>query len=391
MLSPWAQNVSPSPTLAVDAKAKELKAAGEDVCGFGAGEPDFDTPSFIKEAGAKALADGKTKYAPAGGLPDLRAALAQQYNELGVLKDTNPAQVVVSPGGKYSCYLAILATCGPGDEVLIPAPYWVSYPEMAKLAGATPKFIFAGDDKGFKVSADQIEGSLTPQTKLVILNSPSNPTGCLYSREEMEEIVELACKKDFLLMSDEIYEYLLYDGVEHHRPASFGEDAANRVITVSGFSKTFSMTGWRLGTLVANPVIAKAVASLQSQTTSNATTFAQYGALAAIKNWDQSVSAVSEMLVHFDRRRLKLLEGLQEINGVRCLRAQGAFYLFPNISSFGLSSEEFSTRLLEEEKVAVVSGHAFGADGYVRLSYATSDEVIEKGLERMRFFCKRIS
>ena len=391
MLSPWAQNVSPSPTLAVDAKAKELKAAGEDVCGFGAGEPDFDTPSFIKEAGAKALADGKTKYAPAGGLPDLRAALAQQYNELGVLKDTNPAQVVVSPGGKYSCYLAILATCGPGDEVLIPAPYWVSYPEMAKLAGATPKFIFAGDDQGFKVSADQIEGSLTPQTKLVILNSPSNPTGCLYSREEMEEIVELACKKDFLLMSDEIYEYLLYDGVEHHRPASFGEDAANRVITVSGFSKTFSMTGWRLGTLVANPIIAKAVASLQSQTTSNATTFAQYGALAAIKNWDQSVSAVSEMLVHFDRRRLKLLEGLQEINGVRCLRAQGAFYLFPNISSFGLSSEEFSARLLEEEKVAVVSGHAFGADGYVRLSYATSDEVIEKGLERMRSFCRRIS
>ena len=391
MLSPWAQNVSPSPTLAVDAKAKELKAAGEDVCGFGAGEPDFDTPSFIKEAGAKALADGKTKYAPAGGLPDLRAALAEQYNELGVLKDTNPAQVVVSPGGKYSCYLAILATCGPGDEVLIPAPYWVSYPEMAKLAGATPKFIFAGDDQGFKVSADQIEGSLTPQTKLVILNSPSNPTGCLYSREEMEEIVELACKKDFLLMSDEIYEYLLYDGVEHHRPASFGEDAANRVITVSGFSKTFSMTGWRLGTLVANPIIAKAVASLQSQTTSNATTFAQYGALAAIKNWDQSVSAVSEMLIHFDRRRLKLLEGLQKINGVRCLRAQGAFYLFPNISSFGLSSEEFSARLLEEEKVAVVSGHAFGADGYVRLSYATSDEVIEKGLERMRFFCKRIS
>ena len=391
MLSPWAQNVSPSPTLAVDAKAKELKAAGEDVCGFGAGEPDFDTPSFIKEAGAKALADGKTKYAPAGGLPDLRAALAEQYNELGVLKDTNPAQVVVSPGGKYSCYLAILATCGPGDEVLIPAPYWVSYPEMAKLAGATPKFIFAGDDQGFKVSADQIEGSLTPQTKLVILNSPSNPTGCLYSREEMEEIVELACKKNFLLMSDEIYEYLLYDGVEHHRPASFGEDAANRVITVSGFSKTFSMTGWRLGTLVANPIIAKAVASLQSQTTSNATTFAQYGALAAIKNWDQSVSAVSEMLVHFDRRRLKLLEGLQEINGVRCLRAQGAFYLFPNISNFGLSSEEFSARLLEEEKVAVVSGHAFGADGYVRLSYATSDEVIEKGLERMRFFCKRIS
>lgn len=390
MLSPWAKNVSPSPTLAVDAKAKELKAAGEDVCGFGAGEPDFDTPAFIKEAGAKALAEGMTKYAPAGGIPALRNALARQYHDFGVLKDANPAQVVVSPGGKYSCYLAILATCGPGDDVLIPAPYWVSYPEMAKLAGATPKFVFAGDDQGFKVSAEQIEEALTPQTKLVILNSPSNPTGCLYSQEEMAGIVDLACKKDFLLMSDEIYEYLLYDGAEHYRPASFGEEAIDRVITVSGFSKTFSMTGWRLGTLVANPVIAKAVASLQSQTTSNATTFAQYGALAAVENWDQAMGAVQDMLVHFDRRRLKLLEGLQDIDGVSCLRAQGAFYLFPNVSSFGLSSEEFSARLLDEEKVAVVSGHAFGADGYVRLSYATSDEIIEKGLHRMKSFCQRL-
>ena len=390
MLSPWAKNVSPSPTLAVDAKAKELKAAGEDVCGFGAGEPDFDTPAFIKEAGAKALAEGMTKYAPAGGIPALRNALAQRYHDIGVLKEANSAQVVVSPGGKYSCYLAILATCGPGDEVLIPAPYWVSYPEMAKLAGATPKFVFAGDDQGFKVSAEQIEEALTPQTKLVILNSPSNPTGCLYSQEEMAGIVELACKKDFLLMSDEIYEYLLYDGAEHYRPASFGEEARDRVITVSGFSKTFSMTGWRLGTLVANPTIAKAVASLQSQTTSNATTFAQFGALAAVENWDQAIGAVQDMLVHFDRRRLKMLEGLQDIEGVSCLRAQGAFYLFPNVSSFGLSSEEFSARLLDEEKVAVVSGHAFGADGYVRLSYATSDEIIEKGLRRMKSFCQRL-
>ena len=205
----------------------------------------------------------------------------------------------------------------------------------------------------------------------------------------MEAIVELACKHDFLIMSDEIYEYLLYDEAEHHRPASFGPEAAERVITVSGFSKTFSMTGWRLGTLVANPTIAKAVADLQSQTTSNATTFVQFGALAAIKNWDQSIGAVSEMLVHFDRRRLKLLEGLESIEGVTCQRARGAFYLFPNVASFGLSSEEFSTRLLEEEKVAVVSGHAFGADGYVRLSYATSDEIIEKGLARLTEFCSR--
>lgn len=389
-LSQWARNVSPSPTLAVDAKAKALKAAGEDVCGFGAGEPDFDTPSFIKEACAKALDEGKTKYAPAAGLPALREALARQYVANGVLSEPNSSQVVVSPGGKYSCYLAILATCSPGDEVIIPAPYWVSYPEMVKLAGATSRIVFAGDNQGFKVTPEQIEASLSPATRLLILNSPSNPTGCLYERSEMESIVELACKHDFLIMSDEIYEYLLYDGAEHHRPASFDQDAAERVITVSGFSKTFSMTGWRLGTLVANPTIAKAVADLQSQTTSNATTFAQFGALAATTEWELSMDAVKEMLVHFDRRRLTLLEGLESIDGITCQRAQGAFYLFPNISSFGLSSEEFSARLLEEEKVAVVSGHAFGADGYIRLSYATSDEIIDKGLSRIKNFCEKL-
>src|SRR6056300_54274 len=389
-LSPWAKNIAPSPTLAVDAKAKALKAAGEDVCGFGAGEPDFDTPQFIKDACSQALSDGKTKYAAAPGLPELRQALADQYHQNGVLADANAAQVVVSPGGKYSCYLAILATCGPGDEVIIPAPYWVSYPEMVKLAGATPKIVLAGDDQGFKVSPEQIEQALTSATKMLILNSPSNPTGCLYNRAEMEAIMDLAIRKDILVMSDEIYEYLLYDGSVHHRAASFSEEARDRVITVSGFSKTFSMTGWRLGTLVANPTIAKAVANLQSQTASNATTFAQYGALSAVQNWEQSMQAVQDMLVHFDRRRLLLLDGLNSIDGVECLRSQGAFYLFLEISSFGLSSEEFSARLLEEEKVAVVSGHAFGADGYIRLSYATSDEVIEKGLSRLSNFCSSL-
>ena len=389
-LSPWAKNIAPSPTLAVDAKAKALKAAGEDVCGFGAGEPDFDTPQFIKDACAKALADGKTKYAAAPGLPELRQSLAEQYHQQGVLAEANPAQVVVSPGGKYSCYLAILATCGPGDEVLIPAPYWVSYPEMVKLAGATPKIVLAGDDQGFKITPEQIEETLTPATKLIILNSPSNPTGCLYDREEMEAIMELAISKNLLVMSDEIYEYLLYDGSVHHRPASFCKDAQDRVITVSGFSKTFSMTGWRLGTLVANPTIAKAVANLQSQTSSNATTFAQYGALAAVQNWEDSMKAVNEMLVHFDRRRLLLLDGLNNIPGIECLRSQGAFYLFPKVSSFGLSSEEFSAQLLDQEKVAVVSGHAFGADGYIRLSYATSDEIIQKGLSRIEEFCSNL-
>jgi aspartate aminotransferase len=389
-LSTWAKNIAPSPTLAVDAKAKALKASGEDVCGFGAGEPDFDTPQFIKDACAQALADGKTKYAAAPGLPELRQALAEQYYEKGVIDQANAAQVVVSPGGKYSCYLAILATCGPGDEVLIPAPYWVSYPEMVKLAGATPKVVLAGDDQGFKITAEQIEEALSPSTKLLILNSPSNPTGCLYELEEMEAIIDLAIRKDLLVMSDEIYEYLLYDGSTHHHPASFSKEAQDRVITVSGFSKTFSMTGWRLGTLVANPTIAKAVANLQSQTSSNATTFAQYGALAAVQNWEQSMQAVREMLVHFNRRRLLLLDGLNAISGIECLRSKGAFYLFPKISSFGLSSEDFSARLLDQEKVAVVSGHAFGADGYVRLSYATSDEVIEKGLDRLKSFSESL-
>ncbi len=390
-LSNWAKNVSPSPTLAVDAKAKALKAAGEDVCGFGAGEPDFDTPSFIKEACAKALSDGKTKYAPAAGIPALRSVLAEKYVEKGVLDEKNPSQVIVSPGGKYSCYLAILATCGPGDEVIIPAPYWVSYPEMVKLAGATPKVILAGDDQGFKVTPDQIKDALSPSSKLIILNSPSNPTGCLYEKKEMEEIVELACKHDLLIMSDEIYEYLLYDGATHFSPASFSQDAKDRVITVSGFSKTFSMTGWRLGTLVANSEISKAVADLQSQTTSNATTFSQYGALAAMENWEKSMSAVNEMLIHFDRRRINLLEGLQSVSGISCQRAQGAFYLFPNISSYGLSSEEFSARLLEDQKVAVVSGHAFGAEGYIRLSYATSDEIIQNGVDRIIKFVDSLS
>jgi aspartate aminotransferase len=262
---------------------------------------------------------------------------------------------------------------------------------MVKLAGATPKVIFAGDDQGFKVSPDQIKDTLSPSSKLIILNSPSNPTGCLYEKKEMEEIVELACKHDLLIMSDEIYEYLLYDGATHFSPASFSQDAKDRVITVSGFSKTFSMTGWRLGTLVANSEISKAVADLQSQTTSNATTFSQYGALAAMENWEKSMSAVNEMLVHFDRRRINLLEGLQSVSGISCQRAQGAFYLFPNISSYGLSSEEFSARLLEDQKVAVVSGHAFGAEGYIRLSYATSDEIIQNGVDRIIKFVDSLS
>ena len=388
-LSIWASNIAPSPTLAVDAKAKELKAAGLDVCGFGAGEPDFDTPDFIKEACIEALNAGKTKYAPAAGIPALRDALADKYrNDNGVAGVTSQ-QIIVSPGGKYSCMLAIQAVVSPGDEVIIPAPYWVSYPEMVKLAGGTPKMIFAGMEADFKISPEQLKSAISDKTRLVILNSPSNPTGAIYNRQEMAALVEIALEAGIYIMSDEIYEYLLYDDVQHVSPASFSSEAANAVITVAGFSKTFSMTGWRLGTLMAPAPIAKAVASLQSQTTSNATTFAQFGALAAMQQWDASMAAVQSMLKSFDRRRLRLLEGLQSISGIQCARAQGAFYLFPKINDFGMSSMEFSAQLLEDEKVAVVPGEGFGAPGYMRLSYATSDAVIEKGLERLARFCAK--
>jgi aspartate aminotransferase len=389
-LSSWANNIAPSPTLAVDAKAKELKAAGKDVCGFGAGEPDFDTPEFIKEACIQALKDGKTKYAPAPGIPELRAALAEKYRRDNGIEGVEASQIVVSPGGKYSCFLAIKAVVSPGDEVLIPAPYWVSYPEMVKLAGGTPKTIFAGAEADFKITPEALKASITSKTKLLVLNSPSNPTGTVYTREELAALTEAAVEAGLYIMSDEIYEYLLYDGVEHISPASFSKEAAEHVITVAGFSKTFSMTGWRLGTLMAPAPIAKAVASLQSQTSSNATTFAQYGALAAMEQWDASLEAVGAMLAVFDQRRLRLLEGLRAIDGVVCPRAQGAFYLFPQIESFGLSAQDFASRILEEEKVALVPGEGFGAPGYMRLSYAISDEVIEKGLERIARFCRSL-
>lgn len=388
-LSTWARNVSPSPTLSIDAKAKAMMAAGEDVCGFAAGEPDFDTPEHIKEACIAALRSGKTKYAPTPGIEPLRQAIAEKYAADYGLKVT-PAQVVVSPGGKFSCYLAILATCSPGDEVIIPAPYWVSYPEMVKLAGAVPKYILADDSTGFRMTASQLEAAITPKSRMLVLNSPSNPTGAVYTRSELEAIVAVAVKHNLVIMSDEIYEYLTYDGVRHVAPATFGPEVEARTIIVSGFSKPYSMTGWRLGTLVAPAHVAKAVGELQSQMTSNATSFAQYGALAALKEKEKTRVALSAMLVAFDRRRKFLHAELNKIPGIECLLAQGAFYLFPKISKFGLSSPEFCARLLDTEKVAAVPGSAFGAEGYMRISYATSDETLAKGVARLAKFCKAL-
>ena len=389
-LSTWSLNIAPSPTLAVDAKAKELSAAGKDVCGFGAGEPDFDTPRFIKEACIKAIEDGMTKYIPAAGLMALRSKLAEFYMAAKGLKDVKFSNVLVSPGGKFSCYLAILAVVSPGDEVIVPAPYWVSYPEMVKLAGGVPVSVLAGDDSDFKVTPAMLEKVATEKTRMLILNSPSNPTGTVYTRKELEALVDFAAKRDIYILSDEIYENLVYDGAEAVSPASLSEEAQRRVIVTSGFSKSYAMTGWRLGTICAPSDVAKAVANLQSQTASNATTFAQYGALAALERPDLAREALDEMIAAFDRRRLLLWEGLNSIKGVSCRRAKGAFYLFPNISSFGLSSSEFCTRLLEDELVAVVPGSAFGSDQNIRFSYAVSDDTIKTGLDRMARFCAKL-
>jgi len=385
-LSTWARNVSPSPTLAVDAKAKALLAAGEDVCGFAAGEPDFDTPDHIKEACIVALKAGKTKYAPTPGIEPLRQAIVDRYAAEYGLRAT-PAQVVVSPGGKFNCYLGVLAVCSPGDEVIVPAPYWVSYPEMVKLAGATPKYILADDRTGFRLTPAMVEAAITPRTRLLIINSPSNPTGAVYTRPELEAIVAVALKHNLYLLSDEMYEHLTYDGAQPTCLATFSQDVEARTITVAGFSKTYAMTGWRIGTTVAPAPIAKAIGELQSQMSSNVTTFAQYGALAALKETEKTKAAVKAMLTAFDRRRKFLHGELNRIPGVSCLLAEGAFYLFPNVSSFGLKDLDFCGRLLDQEKVAAVPGSAFGAEGYLRLSYATSDETIAKGVSRLARFC----
>ena len=363
-----------------------MLAAGEDVCSFAAGEPDFDTPEHIKEAAIAALRAGKTKYGPTPGMESLRAAIAESYAANYGLKVT-PAQVVVSAGGKYSCYLAILATCSPGDEVIISAPYWVSYPEMVKLAGAVPKFVLTSDTSGFKLSPAQLEQAISPKTRMVILNSPSNPTGAVYTREELAAIVAVAVKHNLYILSDEMYEHLVYDGAKPTCVSTLSPEAEARTIIVAGFSKTYSMTGWRLGMLTAPAPVAKACVELQSQMSSNPNSFAQYGALAALTEKAKTAASLATMLTAFDRRRKYLHAALNKIPGITCLLAEGAFYLFPNISSFGLKDTDFCARLLEQEKVAAVPGSAFGAEGYLRLSYATSDEIIRKGVERLARFC----
>ncbi len=344
------------------------------------------TPLFVCRDYAKALAEGFTKYTPSSGIPELREAIAAKFKRENGLS-YKPSQVIVSCGGKHSCYNVILATCEEGDEVIIPAPYWLSYPEMVKLASARPVILETADKTEFKVTPDQLRAALTPRTRLFILNSPSNPTGSVYTPEEIEALGDICVEKDVLIMSDEIYEHLLYDGARHRSVATFSQAHHDHTIVVHGFAKAWSMTGWRLGFLAAPEPIAKAIDAIQSHSTSNPTSFAQKGAVAALTG---SQDHLKSWLTEYDRRRTYAWKKLNGIPGISCVNSKGAFYLFPNISKTGLKSTEFCSRLLEAEKVAAVPGIAFGADDYIRLSYATSLTSIEKGLDRLDRFCRSL-
>ena len=386
-ISSRAASLAPSLTLASDSKAKAMKAAGEDVVGFGAGEPDFDTPQHIKDACSKALAEGFTKYTPSSGIPELRQAVADKFARDNGLT-YKPSQIIVSCGGKHSCYNVILATCAEGDEVVVPAPYWLSYPEMVKLAGATPVILPTSDKTEFKVTPAQLRAAITPRTRLFILNSPSNPTGSVYTPEEIKALGDICVEKGVLIMSDEIYEQLTYDGAKHVSVAGFSQAHYDHTIIVHGLAKAWSMTGWRLGFLAAPEPIAKAIDAIQSHSTSNPTSFAQKGGVAALNGPQDHLKS---WLAEYAKRRTYAWQKLNSIPGISCVNSKGAFYLFPNISQLGLGSADFCARLLEQEKVAAVPGIAFGADDYLRISYATSLANIEKGLDRLEKFCKALT
>ena len=385
-ISTRAAQLTPSLTLSIDSKAKAMKSEGIDICGFGAGEPDFDTPDHIKAAAIAALEAGFTKYTPSSGLPELRQAIADKLAADNGL-EYRPSQVIVSNGAKHSCYNAILATCERGDEVIIPSPYWVSYPDMVRLAGAEPVIVQTSERNNWKMTAEEFENAMTPRTKMVIMNSPGNPSGSVYTREELEAIVAVAAEEDIYILSDEIYEKLIYDGAQHVSIASLSKQAYDLTITVNGFSKSYAMTGWRLGYMGAPEEIAKAVDSIQSHSTSNPCSFAQKGAIAALKGDQQPLS---DMHDEFDMRRNYMYERISKIPNITAVRPQGAFYVLVNISQLGLSSQNFSDRLLSKANVAVIPGVAFGDDRTIRLSYATSIDVIKKGLDRFQDFCRTL-
>ncbi len=380
------KELSPSLTLAIDSKAKAMKAEGIEVCSFGAGEPDFDTPEHIKAAAMAGLEMGFTKYTPSSGIPELRQAIAEKLKaENGI--DYSAHQIIVNCGAKHSCFNAIMAVCNPGDEVIIPAPYWVSYPEMVKLAGAIPVIVSTTEENGWKITPEDFENAMTPRTKMIIINTPGNPTGSVYTREELKALLEVAEEEEITILSDEIYEKLVYDDTEHVSIASLSKAANDLTITVNGFSKSYSMTGWRLGYTAAPDSVAKVMDSMQSHSTSNPCSFAQKGALAAIKGDQQ---CVVDMREEFNLRREYMYGRLSSISRISAVKPLGAFYILANIEGLGLTSTNFSDRLLSKANVAVVPGIAFGDDRTIRLSYATGMDIIKTGLDRIEEFCKSV-
>ena len=396
MLSKRASSIKPSPTLAMDAKAKAMKANGVDIVNFGVGEPDFDTPDNIKEAAIKAIKEGFTKYTPVGGIDSLKDAIIEKLKKDNKLHYTRE-EIIVSCGAKHSLYNIAQALFGPGDEVLIPAPYWVSYPDQVVLNDATPVFIKTYESDSFMVKAEAVESRITEKTKALILNSPCNPTGLTYGKKNLEKIAEIALKHKLYVVSDEIYEKLVYDGVKHYSIASLDSEVKKRTIVVNGLSKSYAMTGWRIGYAAGPKEIIKAMTNIQSQSTSNPTSIAQKAAVEALTG---PQDFIDKMRAEFDMRRKFLVSELNSIPGISCVTPTGAFYAFPNTSGlYGKSaptgkissSSDLALYFLEKANVALVHGGAFGDDNYVRLSYATSMDEIRKGVDRIREALTRLS
>ena len=378
------EQVTPSLTLTIDAKAKAMKADGMDVISFSVGEPDFDTPVHIRAAAEAALEAGKTRYGATAGEMRLREVIAQKLQRDNQLC-YGAENIIVTNGGKQSLYNVLMATIDPGDEVIIPAPYWVSYPEMVKLAGGTPIVVPTTVEADFKITPEQLKQAITPRTKFFILNSPSNPTGMVYTPDEIRAIAQVVVEQDIWVISDEIYEKILYDGAEHLSIGAASPEVFERTIVSSGFAKTYAMTGWRVGFLAAPVPILKAVSTIQGHSTSNVCTFAQYGAIAA---YDSPQDCVQEMVQAFSQRRQVILDRLNAIPGISCPKPYGAFYVLADISKLGIKSLDFCNALLEEQQVAAVPGLAFGTEGCIRLSYATSVENIQRGIDRLAVFTK---
>ena len=375
-------SIAPSATLGMAARAKQLAAGGRKVLSFAAGEPDFDTPTHIKMAAIRALELGETKYAPGDGLPALRQAIAEKLLKENQLP-YKPEQIVVSNGAKHSIFNVCMALCNPGDEVIIPAPYWLSYPEMVRIAGAVPVFVAGQEEKGFRITADDLEAKITARTRAVIINSPCNPSGIVYSRAELHALAETALKHDLLIVSDEIYEKIIYDGMEHVSVGSLSRQIFEHTVTVNGYAKAYSMPGWRLGYMAGPVELAKAVSALQSHSTSGAVTFAQYGAIEAHR---ESQECVARMAEAFAERRAFLHQRLTSIRGITCVKPMGAFYMLPNVGSFGLKPQDFAEKLLNAEAVAVVPGEPFGAFEHIRISYACSLASLREGMDRLEHF-----